>query len=72
MKGNGARWWLILGIAAAVYTVVAFALPFARGGVFWVSYLFALAALEHGPRVSPAMWRVQDAKARPEKRARQR
>ena len=45
MKGNAARWWLVLGILAVGYSVVAFALPFVRGGVFWVSYLFALIAL---------------------------
>lgn len=41
-KQNG---YLILGIVFAVFTVVAFAAPFTKTPVFWVSYLFGLVAI---------------------------
>lgn len=41
-KQNG---YLILGIVFAAFTVVAFAAPFIKTPVFWVSYLFGLAAM---------------------------
>jgi hypothetical protein len=34
-----------LGILAVVYTVVVMAVPFTKNSVFWVSYLFTLAAI---------------------------
>lgn len=37
--------YLTSGIAFAVFTIVAFAAPFTKTPVFWVSYLFGLAAI---------------------------
>lgn len=45
MEKSQARWWIILGVAAAVYNVIAFALPFPKTAVFVVSYLFTMIAL---------------------------
>ena len=44
-RGNALRGWMVLGVLLAVYHVVVFALPFPRTAVFWVCYLFTLAAL---------------------------
>lgn len=41
-KRNG---YLILGIVFAVFTAIAFAVPFTKTAVFWVSYLFGLVAI---------------------------
>ncbi|MBR2571524.1 MAG: hypothetical protein IKE30_05285 [Clostridia bacterium] len=41
-KRNG---YLILGIVYAVFTAIAFAVPFTKTPVFWVSYLFGLVAV---------------------------
>lgn len=42
MKKNELRGIILLGIIAVVYTAVAFAVPFPKNGVFWISYLFTL------------------------------
>jgi len=39
------RWWAAWGVVLVVYHVVVFAIPFAKTPVFWISYLFTLAAL---------------------------
>lgn len=44
-KANEIRWWVGLGAAAVVYNVIAFALPFAKTGVFFLSWIFTMAAL---------------------------
>lgn len=43
-KANEIRWWVGLGAAAVVYNVIAFALPFAKTGVFFLSWIFTMAA----------------------------
>ena len=42
---NEIRWWIGLGTAAVVYNVIAFALPFAKTAVFFLSWIFTMAAL---------------------------
>ena len=42
---TGLRGLLILAVIALVYSVAVFILPFPKGAVFWLSYLFTLAAL---------------------------
>lgn len=44
-KANETRWWIGLGAAAVVYNVIAFALPFAKTEVFFLSWIFTMAAL---------------------------
>ena len=44
-KTNEIRWWIGLGAAAVVYNVIAFALPFAKTAVFFLSWIFTMAAL---------------------------
>ena len=39
------RWYLILGIIFITYNVLAFAIPFRRGAVFWIAYLFTAGAI---------------------------
>ncbi len=45
MKKNNSRIWIILGIIAVVFTVIAFAVPFSRDGVFWIAYAAEMVAL---------------------------
>lgn len=45
MGKNRIRFYISLGIVFAVFTVIAFAVPFERNAVFWLSYVFALAAM---------------------------
>lgn len=47
MKNNMTkiRGFLILILVAIVFSVVAFAIPFARNGVFWSSYIFTMVAI---------------------------
>lgn len=47
MNGNKnmARSIVILAIVLVVYCVLAFVIPFARGGVFWLSFVFTLIAV---------------------------
>ena len=44
-KANETRWWIGLGAAAVVYNVIAFALPFGKAAVFFLSWIFTMAAL---------------------------
>ena len=45
MKKNIVRWWMVLLIALVVYNVVVFAVPFVKTGVFFLSWIFTLAAI---------------------------
>lgn len=45
MKKSVIRWWIILAIVLVVYNVVAFAVPFVRFGVFYLSWGFTLVAI---------------------------
>lgn len=45
MKKNTVRWWSVLAIILVVYNVVIFAVPFERSAVFFLSWLFTLAAI---------------------------
>ena len=42
---NQIRSWIVLAIFFVVYSVIAFALPFAHTAVFWMSYLFGIIAI---------------------------
>ena len=44
-KTNEIRWWIGLGAVAVVYNVIAFALPFPKTAVFFLSWIFTMAAL---------------------------
>ncbi len=44
-KKNQARTLGVLALVLAAYCAAVFAIPFARGGVFWVSFAFSLLAL---------------------------
>lgn len=39
------RWWMALAVAAVVYHVIVFALPFPKNGIFFISWLFTVAAI---------------------------
>lgn len=45
MKKNIIRWWIVLVIVLLVYNVVVFAVPFVKSGVFFLSWIFTLAAI---------------------------
>ena len=45
MSKNRIRLYITLGILFTVFTVIAFAVPFKRGNMFWLSYVFAVAAI---------------------------
>ena len=42
---NQMRWMAILGVVAVIYNIIAFALPFPRSAVFFISYLFTMIAI---------------------------
>ncbi len=44
-KKNMTRSVVILAIVLILYCILAFAIPFVRGGVFWLSFVFTLIAL---------------------------
>ena len=44
-KKNMTRSIVILAIVLVLYCILAFAIPFIRGGVFWLSFVFTLIAL---------------------------
>ncbi len=44
-KKNMTRSVVILAIVLILYCVLAFAIPFVRGGVFWLSFVFSLIAI---------------------------
>ncbi len=45
MNKNRLRFYAVLAIVFAVFTVIAFAAPFEKNTVFWLSYAFAVVAL---------------------------
>lgn len=45
MKKNVTRWWVILAATLVVYNVIVFAVPFHKNLVFFLSWLFTLAAI---------------------------
>lgn len=45
MKKNTTRWWVILGAVLVVYNVIVFVVPFPKNPVFFLSWLFTLAAI---------------------------
>lgn len=45
MKRNTARWLVVLAVVLIVYNVVVFAVPFEKTGVFFLSWIFTLAAI---------------------------
>ena len=45
MKKNSVRWWVVLAVLLVVYNVVAFAVPFPKNAVFFVSWAFTLIAI---------------------------
>lgn len=45
MKKSTTRWWVILGAVLVVYNVIVFAVPFPKNPVFFLSWLFTLAAI---------------------------
>lgn len=45
MDKNRIRTYVILGVIFVVFTVIAFAVPFSRGNVFWLGYLFGVIAI---------------------------
>jgi hypothetical protein len=45
MQKNGVRGYLILVVLFVVLSVIAFAAPFSRTGVFWIAYVFAIIAI---------------------------
>ena len=44
-KKNMTRSIVILAIVLILYCVLSFAIPFARGGIFWLSFVFSLIAI---------------------------
>lgn len=44
-KKNMIRTLIVLAIVLVLYCVLAFAIPFAHGGVFWMSFVFTIIAL---------------------------
>ena len=45
MNKNKVRFFIVLAILFAVFTVIAIALPLAKTATFWISYVFAVVAL---------------------------
>lgn len=45
MKKNTVRFWVLFAVVVALYHVAAFAMPFAKSSVFFISYLFTLVAI---------------------------
>lgn len=45
MKKSSARWWVVWAIVLVVYNVIAFAIPFPKNAVFFVSWVFTLIAI---------------------------
>lgn len=45
MKTRDKRGYIVDAIIFVVFSVIAFAVPFAKTGVFWVSYIFGLTAI---------------------------
>lgn len=65
MKKNTIRWWVILGVVLVVYNVIAFAVPFPKNAVFFVSWAFTLIAIAAQIYVVPsAFYRGEGAKSK--------
>lgn len=45
MKKNTVRFWVLFAVVVLLYHVAAFAIPFAKSSVFFISYLFTMAAI---------------------------
>lgn len=45
MKNNQTRFLAVMVIALVVFSVIAFAVPFEKNGVFWVSFVFGVIAI---------------------------
>lgn len=45
MKKNTVRFWVLFAVVVLLYHVAAFAIPFAKSSVFFISYLFTLVAI---------------------------
>jgi len=45
MKKNTLRWWVTLAVVLVVYNVIVFAVPFSKTPVFFISWLFTIAAI---------------------------
>ena len=45
MKKNTVRFWVLFAVVVALYHVAAFAMPFAKSSVFFISYLFTIVAI---------------------------
>lgn len=45
MTKNAVRTIVVLAVVFVVFTVIAFAVPFAKSAVFWISYVFGLVAI---------------------------
>ena len=45
MSKNLTRFYISLGIIFAVFSVIAFVLPFERNSVFWIAYLFGILSI---------------------------
>lgn len=45
MKKNTVRFWVLFAVVVALYHVAAFAIPFAKSSVFFISYLFTIVAI---------------------------
>lgn len=65
MKKNTTRWWVILGAVLVVYNVIVFAVPFPKNPVFFLSWLFTLAAIgAQGYVVRAAFYRGEGVKSK--------
>lgn len=45
MTKNKIRWWIVFAVAMVAYHVVAFAIPFPKNAVFFMSWLFTVIAI---------------------------
>lgn len=45
MKKNEIRWYIVLGVLFAIFTVISFAVPFTQGFGFWSAYVFGVIAI---------------------------
>ena len=64
MNKNRIRLYVSLAVVFVVFTVIAFAVPFPRGGAFWLSYVFALVALAAQLYILPKAFDRQGHEAR--------
>ncbi len=57
MSKNLKRFYISLGVVFAVFTVIAFALPFERKAVFWIAYCFGVLSVGVQAYVMPKAFR---------------